>query len=188
MTRFTSLIVAIILAALVSQAETESPIFNYERPTNQDLLNTKCDLETYPDADTVIMFLHEGSQYQEDGTGISVCDECIKVLTEPGKRDSLVASLSYNAAYGTSYFVRVTIVKPDGREVPIDVTKSETMIDTSQMSSNIYDPASKIVQLSLPGLEVGDIYRVESIEDKPIVQRNIQALVDAGKYPTPLFK
>ncbi len=164
MTRFTSLIVAIILAALVSQAETESPIFNYERPTNQDLLNTKCDLETYPDADTVIMFLHEGSQYQEDGTGISVCDECIKVLTEPGKRDSLVASLSYNAAYGTSYFVRVTIIKPDGREVPIDVTKSETMIDTSQMSSNIYDPASKIVQLSLPGLEVGDIYRVESID------------------------
>ena len=63
MTRFTSLTIAIILAALVSHAETESPIFNYERPTNQDLLNTKCDLETYPDADTVIMFLHEGSQH-----------------------------------------------------------------------------------------------------------------------------
>ena len=31
-------------------------------------------------------------------------------------------------------------------------------------SRDIYDPASKIVQLSLPGLEVGDIYRLESID------------------------
>ena len=164
MTRSLSLLAAIFLALPLLGEESESPIFNYEKPSNQDLLNTKCDLEKYPDADTVIMFLHEGSQYHEDGTGISLCDECIKVLTEPGKRESLVASLSYNAAYGTSYFTRVTIIKPDGKEIPVDVTKSETMIDTSQMSSNIYDPASKIVQLSLPGLEVGDIYRVESID------------------------
>ena len=157
---------ALAFAATISFAswESESPVFNYDRPTNEELLKTPCDLNLYPDADTVIMFLHEGSQYQTNGCAVSVSEECSKVLTEPGKRDSLVASLSYNAAYGTSYFARVTIIKPDGREIPVDVTKSETMIDTSQMASNIYDPASKIVQLNLTGLEVGDIYRVESID------------------------
>lgn len=34
----------------------------------------------------------------------------------------------------------------------------------------------------------GKWFGVTYPEDKPIVQKNIQALVDAGKYPTPLFK
>ena len=34
----------------------------------------------------------------------------------------------------------------------------------------------------------GNWFGVTYPEDKPIVQKNIQALVDAGKYPTPLFK
>ncbi|MBR5623592.1 DUF3857 domain-containing protein [bacterium] len=159
---FTILLLA--SAAAYASWETESPIFNYDRPSNEDVLKTPCDLSIYPDADTVIMFLHEGAQYLTNGAYVAVSEEISKVLTEPGKRDSLVYSISYNAAYGTSYFTRVSILKPNGMEIEIDVNTSETMIDTSQMSSNIYDPASKIVKINLPGLEVGDIYRVESIE------------------------
>ncbi|MBO7654354.1 MAG: DUF3857 domain-containing protein, partial [Kiritimatiellae bacterium] len=53
---------------------------------------------------------------------------------------------------------RVELIKPDGRVVPIDhAAHSRVMIDTSQMGSNIYDPDMKILTLSIPGIEIGDI-------------------------------
>ncbi len=111
----------------------------------------------YPDADTVLIddLVHE--RYNPDGTSVSWDDEYTKILTEKGRRDSGMRTFWFQQPYGTVTVVRAEIFKPDGRCVPIDVAaQSRVMIDSSQMSANIYDPGSKVLQLSLSGLEIGD--------------------------------
>lgn len=115
----------------------------------------------YPDADTVLVddLVHE--RYNPDGTSIAWDDEYTKILTEKGRRDSSTRSLWFHQPYGTATIVRAELFKPDGRCVAIDVAKqSRVMIDAGQMGANIYDPNSKVLQLSIAGLEIGDICHI----------------------------
>lgn len=112
----------------------------------------------FPDADSVLVDDRVRETYEPDGTSILWDDEYSKILTESGRRDASTYDLHFNANYGTSFVHRAEIIKPDGRVVEIDVAnQSRVMTEPGQMGSNIYDPANKILSLSLPGLEIGDV-------------------------------
>ncbi len=126
----------------------------------------------FPDADAVVVDFLGREAYQPDGTSVSVYDEYTKVLTEKGRRENSIRSYSFMAAYETVTVMRAEIIKPDGRHETIDpVSNSCVMIDISQMGANIYDKQMKVLQLSIPGLEVGDLLCVinQRTATKPIV-------------------
>ncbi len=119
--------------------------------------------EAYPNADTVLVddLVHE--VYRSDGTSASWDDEYTKILTEKGRQDAGVRRFHFATAYGTATVVRAEIFKRDGRTVAVDVAaQSRVMVEPGQMSSNIYDPNNKVLQLTVPGLEVGDVLHVLS--------------------------
>ncbi len=116
--------------------------------------------EKYPDSDDVLIDDFTQTEYQADGTSVTWSDTAIKILTEKGKRAHRTLSLSFNVSYGTSAYNLVQVIKPDSTVTAVDIdAQSKVMVDPSQMSSNIYNPNSKILQLSVPGLEVGDTLR-----------------------------
>jgi transglutaminase-like putative cysteine protease len=117
-------------------------------------------VERFPDSNDVLIDDFMFVEYQPDGTSVSMDDTVVKILTEKGKRKSRTISSGFDTAYGTNYFTRVQIIKPDGSMVEIDpVANSKVMVDPGQMSANIYNPNSKVLRLSIPGLETGDILR-----------------------------
>lgn len=116
--------------------------------------------EKYPDSDDVLIDNFIQIRYQPDGTSETWDDTAIKILTEKGKRDNRTLTLSFNTSYGTNYFDKVEVIKPDGSPVPVDIeAQSKVMVDPSQMNANIYNPNSKVMTLSVPGLEIGDTLR-----------------------------
>lgn len=116
--------------------------------------------ERFPDADDVLVDDHTRTIYAPDGTFHTLADTCVKVLTDKGARDNRTLRVPYNAHYGTAIVELVEVIKPDGNVIPVDVaTHSRIMIDDSQMSQNIYDPNDKVLFVSIPGLEPGDLCR-----------------------------
>jgi transglutaminase-like putative cysteine protease len=112
----------------------------------------------YPDADRILVDDHVLEVFEKDGTSVAWDDEYSKILTEKGRRDSSAHELFFDLHYGTSYVYRAEIIKPDGRVVAIDTEKySRVMTEPGQMGMNIYDPNSKILSFSLPGIEIGDM-------------------------------
>jgi len=128
--------------------------------------------EKYPDSDYVLIDDFIQIEYQPDGTSETWDDTAVKILTEKGKRANRTLSLSFNISYGTNRFTRVQVIKPDGTVNEIDIaTQSKVMVDPGQMSSNIYNPNSKVLKLSVPGLEIGDTLRyiAHRIKTKTVV-------------------
>jgi hypothetical protein len=126
----------------------------------------------YPDADEALLDDFIQVAYQPDGTSETWDDTALKILTEKGKRGNRTLSLSFNTSYGTSEFTRVQVIKPDGTVNEIDIAaQSKVMVDPDQMSANIYNPNSKLLQLSVPGLEVGDTLRyiTHQVQSKTVV-------------------
>ena len=116
--------------------------------------------DTYPNADAVVVDDYSRTVYNADGTYEAINDSCAKVLTEKGKRGNRTISQSYDLAYGTSMVVSAEVIKPDGTVIPVDILKQgQTMVDRSQMSANIYNPNSKVITVSIPGVEIGDMVR-----------------------------
>ncbi|HEY5654018.1 MAG TPA: DUF3857 and transglutaminase domain-containing protein, partial [Pontiella sp.] len=132
----------------------------------------KATVEKYPDSDTVLLDDFIQTEYQADGTSETWDDTAVKVLTEKGKRSQRTLTLHFNISYGTNYFSKVQIIKPDGMVKEIDpVANSKVMVDPGQMRANIYNPNSKVSQLSIPGLEIGDTLRyiTHRIQNKTVV-------------------
>jgi transglutaminase-like putative cysteine protease len=112
----------------------------------------------YPDCDEATVDKKMVRVYRADGTGESQDESFVKVLTEKGKRNNRTLALSFMLPYFTVDVVKLEVIKPDGTITPVDVAaNSKEMIDDSQMSMNIYDPNSKILQVNIPQLEVGDV-------------------------------
>ena len=121
-------------------------------------------VEAYPNADTVLVDNLVHQAYHADGTAVSWDDEYTKILTEKGRQDAGVRRLHFAAAYGTATVERAVVHKPDGRAVSVDVAaQSRVMVEPGQMRSNIYDPNNKVLQLTIPGLEVGDVLHVRAV-------------------------
>ncbi|MBR0458143.1 MAG: DUF3857 domain-containing protein [Victivallales bacterium] len=115
---------------------------------------------SYPDADAVILDDVIRTVYQADGRYITVDDTAVKILTEKGRREHRILSESYTASYGRLSFELVQVISKDGKVHNIDLGKNVSeMVDSDQMSSNIFDPNQKKVRVNIPGLEVGDIVR-----------------------------
>ena len=151
-----------IRLALVLVLATTLPIFAKEFLKLHEIaaLSGAATAAKYPDSDAVLLDDFIQVEYQPDGTSEKWDDTALKILTEKGKRSSRSLTLSFNVSYGTSEFTKVQVIKPDGSVNEIDIeAQSKVMVDPSQMSANIYNPNSKILKLSVPGLEIGDTLR-----------------------------
>ncbi len=114
--------------------------------------------QAYPNADLVQVDDFTVSEYQSDGTGVTWSDNYTKVLTEKGRREEQELSFSFMLPYNKVNVSVLELIRADGSIVPVDIAKqSKVMIDRRQMSSNIYDPNTKTLQVGVPGVEIGDI-------------------------------
>ena len=60
--------------------------------------------------------------------------------------------------------------------VPVDVAaNSKETIDESQMAENIYDPNSKVLQVNIPELEIGDVVH-------SVIRTDTQRSIIPGQY------
>ena len=117
----------------------------------------------FPNSDDVLVDNEMITKYEVDGSYKSWDDGVTKVLTEKGAQGNKVLSLHYNASYTKAKFLKIEVIKPDGTVIVIDPEKlAKVQTDRSSMSANIYDPNDKILTVSLPKLEVGDMVRTFS--------------------------
>ena len=117
--------------------------------------------QAYPNADLVQVDDFTVCEYRADGTGTTWSDNYTKVLTEKGRREQQGLSFGFMLPYNKVAVSVLELIKADGSIVPVDIAKqSKVMIDRSQMSSNIYDPNSKVLQVGVPGVEIGDVLHV----------------------------
>jgi hypothetical protein len=126
-------------------------------------------LDKYPDCDQATVEKKLVRVYHADGTGECQDEEYVKVLTEKGKRGNRTLSLSFMLPYSTEEVTQLEVISPDGTVVPVDVAaNSKEAIDDSQMEENIYDPNSRILQVNLPKVEIGDV--VHSVSRQTIMR------------------
>jgi len=128
--------------------------------------------DQYPDADTVLVAEHVRSEYQADGSFVTLDDEYVKILTEAGRKVG-VKNFTYNIFYGGLVIEAVELIKADGSVVRHDAkTISKEQVDRSQMEANIYDPNDKVLVAAVPNVDIGDTIRffVKRWESKPRMQ------------------
>jgi len=129
-------------------------------------LNKSVNLEEYPNADEVLLDEYQKTVYNSDGTSKTYDDVYVKVLTEKGKRSNRQISFSYTLPYSTVKIETLEIIKPSGEVVPVNIEEnSREVINQDQMSANIYNPNSKVLQAGIPGLEIGDIVHYITFRD-----------------------
>lgn len=124
------------------------------------------------DADLILIEDITRLHYQSDGTYQFVSDMAFKILTEKGRDEQSMVKTGYNAAYGSTRFVRAEVIKPDGRVIPVDLDMQvREAIAQGQMDANIYDPSHKTLRLTVPDLEIGDVlrYSIAGRRDKTVV-------------------
>ena len=113
--------------------------------------------EKYPNSDDVLVDDFIRVEYEADGTSLEWDDTYNKVLTEKGKESNQSLTFNFTMPYSTIEIKLLEIIKPDGSVVEIDIASQiKEMVDPSQMQSNIYNPNAKVINLGVPGLEVGD--------------------------------
>jgi transglutaminase-like putative cysteine protease len=126
----------------------------------------------YPDCDEATVEKKMVRAYRADGTGECQDEAFVKVLTEKGKRNNRTISMYFMLPYSTVEVVKVEVIKPDGKATEVDVAaNSKEQIDDSQMAENISDPNSRVLRVSIPKVEIGDVVHSitrETIE-RPII-------------------
>lgn len=122
--------------------------------------------DRFPDADNVLLYEKERSSYNTNGTYRSTDEFYVKVLTEKGRSGLRQLSFHFNDHYNRVNIEAASIFKPNGQIVPVDIkSNTHAVIDSSQMASNIYDPAQKRLVLSLPHIEVGDVLYLRAADE-----------------------
>ncbi len=115
-------------------------------------------LAKYPDSDEATVEEKMVQVYRADGTGENQDEAYVKVLTEKGKQNRRTLELGFLLPYFKVEVAKLEVIKPSGAALPVDVAANSTVtIDNSQMSENIYDPDSKLLQVNIPDLEIGDV-------------------------------
>ncbi len=113
--------------------------------------------ETYPDADEVVLGRQGWVRYEQDGTSVELFEQYTKVLTEKGRRDACTLTSSFTIPYNTTRFVLVEVIGSDGGVRKVDIaSNSREMVDPGQISSNIYNPNDRLLQVTIPGVSIGD--------------------------------
>ncbi len=132
----------------------------------------KATTNAYPNSDDVLIADYTKIKYNPNGTYETINDQCLKVLTEKGKRDDRTSSIWYDVAYGTAAVLKVQIIKPDGKIISVDIKENtKDMVEASQMDMNIYNPNSRVIRINFPDLKIGDMARLvtKKTETKPRV-------------------
>ncbi len=118
--------------------------------------------EKYPDTDAVVTDQTEYTRYNPDGTYTTEVETYVKVLTEKGRREESLISISYNLRYGNAEILYVGVTGDDGKEREIDFRKTmKEASDNSSMKENIYDSMSRKLVCSIPDVKVGDIVHLK---------------------------
>ena len=124
-------------------------------------LAEKATAENFPDADEVVICQSIDVNYRHDGTYTQLDEGFIKILTEKSRRDNSTISSYFTIPYqleGDCRILLVEVIKPDGTATQVDLAKHTALVvDTSSMSSNIYNPNDKIIRVNVPDLQIGDI-------------------------------
>ncbi len=114
--------------------------------------------DKYPNAEVVQVDGCHWVSYNKDGTYSEWYEVYMKILTEKGKRRYKTVTSSYTIPYNTTEIKLVEVIRPDGSAMNVDVEKNASeMIEQSQMDSNIYDPNNRIIRVSIPEVNVGDV-------------------------------
>ncbi|MDD5673224.1 MAG: DUF3857 domain-containing protein, partial [Chitinivibrionales bacterium] len=112
----------------------------------------------FPDCDEATVEKKMMRVYRSDGTAEMQDESFVKVLTEKGKRNNRTITLNFMLPYSTAEVVKLEVRKPDASVVTVDLTaNSKETIDNRQMAMNIYDPNSRLLQVNIPQLEIGDM-------------------------------
>jgi transglutaminase-like putative cysteine protease len=138
---------------------------NYNGPRwsyldTKKILDAAADITTanYPDSDSATVEKKMVRVYRADGTGECQDETYTKVLTEKGKRGNRSLRLDYMLPYSTAEAVVIEVIKPGGKVSTVDIAANKKeAIDDSQMGMNIYDPNAKILNVNIPGVEIGDV-------------------------------
>ncbi len=161
---FILILSAALVVSLAQAQEAQNP--NLYTGTNWALLDAKqvlaaatdITLAKYPDCDDATVDERSVRVYHPDGTAEAQDETFTKVLTEKGKRNNRTLTMGFQLPYNTVSVVKLEVIKSDGKIQPVDVAaNSKETIDDSQMAMNIYDPNSKVLQVNLPKVEVGDV-------------------------------
>ena len=116
--------------------------------------------ERFPNADTVLVDEWTKARYESDGTAVVREDSAIKILTEKGLRENRTLSFHYTKPYSEMQVQLIEVLRPDGTALTVDLeTHSRDMAEPGQMSQNIYNPNRRILQVTVPELEIGDTLR-----------------------------
>ena len=147
-------------------------------------------VEKYPDADAVLVDSLEESRYNPDGTYVSEDSNTIKILTEKGRREESVISLSYNARYGVSKIVEVKVTSADGTVRDVDFAKTtKEATDNSSVSANIYDPMDRKIVCTIPGLKIGDVVHYRTRKEVKMARvKNHYANIFVFEWTCPILR
>ncbi|ETR73316.1 MAG: transglutaminase domain protein [Candidatus Magnetoglobus multicellularis str. Araruama] len=100
--------------------------------------------------------------YNPDGTYEEWNAQAVKIMSEKGKRQFQTISSYFTIPYNTTSFKRIVIICPDNSRIPVDIEKnSRVTIEHNQMKKNIYNPNQKILRVSIPQLNIGDVLYTE---------------------------
>jgi transglutaminase-like putative cysteine protease len=158
--------VRVVLAVIVLAGSARAQSTNLYTGADWTLLDAKQVLAAaaditpakYPDCDDATVDERSVRVYHADGTAEAQDENFVKVLTEKGKRNNRTLQMGFQLPYNNVVVTRLEVIKPDGTVLPVDVAaNSKEAIDDSQISMNIYDPNSKVLNVNLPKVEIGDI-------------------------------
>ena len=130
----------------------------------------------FPDCDDATIEKNLVRVYRADGTAEMQDESFVKALTEKGKRNNRTITLSFMLPYSTAEVAKLEVIKPNGSVVAVDLAaNSKESIDDSQMAMNIYDPNSKLLQVNIPQLEIGDVVHA-------VTRQTILRAIVAGEF------
>ncbi|MBO5668367.1 MAG: DUF3857 domain-containing protein [Lentisphaeria bacterium] len=118
-----------------------------------------------PEASVILLDDREEVTVNADGT-CQVTDRCVyRILNYDGVKKMQVLPLHFNSAYGTIMVTHLATVRPDGTRTVLDPEKNSSLaVESSQMESAIFDPDQKVLSVTVPGLQAGDILEITTCE------------------------
>jgi len=135
--------------------------FNYIQQMSQ-----KITPQEYPNADYINLDQKHWISYNPDGTYEEWNAHAVKILSEKGRRQFQTISSYFTIPYNTTSFKKIEIIRSDGSIVPVNIERnSRITIEHGQMKNNIYNPNQKILRVSIPKLEIGDILYSELMDN-----------------------
>ncbi len=176
---FLLLVLALWLAPLLPAMTWEDSDQGFFAPETLLRQSEAVTPEKYPNADLVNLDRLTRIQYQADGTFLQVDDSAVKIMTLAGVELKRVLTSYYNESYARAKISLVQIIRPDGTVMPLDLEAcTQEQTEASQMRSNIFDPSQKIIQVTVPSLQPGDILRAVFVDEtrKPRVPNSFSDL------------